>query len=978
MPSRLRRSVAVTLSLFVIAGLFPMAVAVAEQPSSPRISHPWVTDSLADELAAHPDKIPAEFRERLRWVMPDGTLRVMVALQIRDADAETFIANTTTWKHWYGDAPRFLARVTPAQLTKLLAADVVTFVEPDYPITNFMASSSLDVHARSTTGDGSAVWSFDPTAGPMGALKSDIPSLTADQATGKGVTVAITDSGIDRTHRDFGGWDCQAEPYEPCNSRIIRAVNIDHLFGTGADPSESLPTTEFASGHGTHVAGTIAGNAYYQRDRTKPNASDITTYGGDGYNFGIAPQADLISTKNGDTLWAGLSTAGLQWQLDHADEYGIRVSSNSWGCVGGCSFSGNSAIGQLFKQMYEAGIVVVFAVGNDGGTNNGNNFSGYAQSPYVLGVANYNDTNHRLASSSSRGSDNTLPDPTTWTPQSEPANGERRPDVGAPGTSIWSAGTLTGGAASVVPRQNTNDVTGGGGCCTREYRVMSGTSMATPHVAGAAAVMFSACPTATSLDVMRAVMVGADAAEVLSTDGSRVAQPFETGYGSLEVRRSVDWLLTQRACGGTGGGDPAPDPTTTTDPAPEPTETSTPTEFDATTYYLRGAGRVGNIDAHLAPVTQGHPPFSTEAPTGATSSSWLDVPVLINGTATDPNWLGTLDQRIDQLAVDFYQRSPLGTAVGSIDYDVVVQVGDTRHILPTISKTMDFTITNGAIRVQQTFTHEQVADGPDEGTEPDLIPLSIDPTDAPVRVWIRGHYADSQAVAEIFYNSTTHPSNFTVFTAKSVAPDPTADPTSSPTDPPQAATTSVEFTGASASGVQYSDDALIEATLATDDGQPIAGADLVFELAGANGTRDWTVTTDASGLASQQLNFTDEPGHYDLTVRYVGDEGTYLPDADWTGFVVEPDDSATALSVAGKGNNKHLSATTTDADSHRGLEGLTIEFFVDDRSLGTATTDGAGNAVIDLPARYRYGPHAYEAVFGGNAYYERSSDRRET
>ena len=172
--------------------------------------------------------------------------------------------------------------------------------------------------------------------------------------------------------------------------------------------------------------------------------------------------------------------------------------------------------------MYDAGIVVTFAVGNDGGGSNGTAFSGYAQSPYVLGVASYDDTNKRLASTSSRGSDNTLPDPATWTPESEPASGERRPDVAAPGVNIWAARTLTGGAASLVPRQNTGDVTGGAGCCIREYAAMGGTSMATPHVSGAAALAFSACPTAKPLDVMRAIMATAQP-DVLKSTGSATA-----------------------------------------------------------------------------------------------------------------------------------------------------------------------------------------------------------------------------------------------------------------------------------------------------------------------------------------------------------------------------------------------------------------------------------------------------------------------
>ena len=499
--------------------------------------------------AGHGNKVPAEFSERLRYALPDGTLRVIVATERRDAIVESFVADKTTWVQWYGDSPRFLARVTPAQLGALLNSDAITFVEPDYQLKPFMSGATLDTHARSATGDGTGVWSFDPAGGTFGALRPDASGLTADQATGKGVTAAIIDSGIDNTHKDFSSWDCTPGAYAPCDSRIKHTVVVDHLVGDGFDP-QGLPTTEAFSGHGTHVAGIIAGNGFYTRD----GDADAARYGGDGYVFGVAPQADLVSIKNGDTIWAGLSGFGLEWLLDHGSEYGIRVVNNSWGCLGGCSFDGKSATAQQFKDLYNAGIVVAFAAGNDAGGEDGAAFSGNAQSPYVLGVANYDHHTHQLADSSSRGQKagtGTLADPATWTPESEPLNGLRRPDVAAPGTDIWAARTLTGGAASGVPRANVNDALGGGSSGFVPYAIMSGTSMATPHVVGAVADMFSACPAATPLDVMRAVMAGAVRDRVHKTGSdTAVAEPFEVGYGGLDVRRSLDWLRALPVCGG--------------------------------------------------------------------------------------------------------------------------------------------------------------------------------------------------------------------------------------------------------------------------------------------------------------------------------------------------------------------------------------------------------------------------------------------
>ncbi|HEX8208043.1 MAG TPA: S8 family serine peptidase [Solirubrobacteraceae bacterium] len=495
-------------------------------------------------------KLPAEFDQRLKYALPDGTLRVIVATERRDAVVESFVADSTTWVQWYGDSPRFLARVTPTQLERLLASSAITFVEPDYKIKSLMSGATLDTHARSSSGDGTGVWSFDPAGGPFGALRPDATGLTADGATGKGVTTAIIDSGIDATHKDFGGWDCTPEPYAPCESRIKRKVVVDHLVGDGFDGSlQSAPTTELASGHGTHVAGIIAGNGYYTRD----GDVDPARYGGDGYVFGVAPQSEIVSIKNGDSQWAGLSSFGLEWLIDHGAEYGVRAVNNSWGCIGGCAFDGNSATAQQIRDLYRAGILVAFAAGNDGGGEDGAALAGNAQSPYALGVANYDHANHQLAASSSRGQKagtGTLADPATWTPESEGVNGVRRPDVAAPGTNIWAAHSLTGGTAAGVPRVNTNDVTGGGSNGFVPYIQMTGTSMATPHVVGASAVLFSACPSASVLDVMRAVMAGAVRDRVTKTGSTTVAEPFEVGYGGLDVRRSLDWLRAQAACGG--------------------------------------------------------------------------------------------------------------------------------------------------------------------------------------------------------------------------------------------------------------------------------------------------------------------------------------------------------------------------------------------------------------------------------------------
>lgn len=501
-------------------------------------------------VEANTEKLPPEFGERLSLALPDGTLRVMVALTGRDAATDAFAEAATTTLRWYSDRPRFLGTVTPDQLRTLLGSPRVAFVDPDHPLDFSLAISATNIRARGTA-DAPAIWRLiPPTAGNRGSLVSQVAGLDVPTATGAGVTAAVVDSGIDATHRDFGGWDCKPAPYAPCQSRIKEATSIGHILGNDSLEPKDEPTTDLASGHGTHIAGTIAGNGFAARD-AEVFASDITAYGGDGRPLGIAPQASLVSVKNGESQSAGLYLFALDWLLKHEERLGVRVVNNSYGCVGGCSFSATSAEAGAIRDLYRAGVVMVHAAGNDAGTDTGTRFSGAAQSPYTIGVANYDAKNLQLAASSSRGLGSApLPAAATWTPESEPATGLRRPDVGAPGTGIWATRNLTGGTSSQVPRQSTGDVTGGAGCCIREYASMTGTSMATPHVVGAVTLLASACPSGTPLDYMRAVFASANPGGVLATGGGRTALPYETGYGALDVRAALEWLRTNvRACG---------------------------------------------------------------------------------------------------------------------------------------------------------------------------------------------------------------------------------------------------------------------------------------------------------------------------------------------------------------------------------------------------------------------------------------------
>src|SRR5215210_7095373 len=123
-------------------------------------------------------------------------------------------------------------------------------------------------------------------------------------ATGKGVGVAVIDTGIAGDQADFRVSASNAE------SRVVASAVVNPGATTAGDPY----------GHGTHVAGILAGNSW-----NRSSADSLR-----GRYVGVAPDADLISVKASDD--AGNATVldviyGLQFVVDHKDELNIRVES---------------------------------------------------------------------------------------------------------------------------------------------------------------------------------------------------------------------------------------------------------------------------------------------------------------------------------------------------------------------------------------------------------------------------------------------------------------------------------------------------------------------------------------------------------------------------------------------------------------------------------------------------------------------------
>jgi subtilisin family serine protease len=200
-------------------------------------------------------------------------------------------------------------------------------------------------------------------------------------------------------------------------------------------------------GHGTHCAGIVAAN---------------------GTLHGVAPDARLMAAKvlnsSGSGTWSWI-IAGMEWATDPdgnpATDDGADVISMSLGGSG----SPDDPISQAVDNAVTAGVVVVVAAGNSGSSYESVQSPGLARKALTVGAT---DNYDQLAYFSSRG-----PVPGTF---------QIKPEVTAPGVSIYS--TYLNGA----------------------YASMSGTSMATPHVAGAAALLRQRYPAADPEWIKNALM----------------------------------------------------------------------------------------------------------------------------------------------------------------------------------------------------------------------------------------------------------------------------------------------------------------------------------------------------------------------------------------------------------------------------------------------------------------------------------------
>lgn len=272
-----------------------------------------------------------------------------------------------------------------------------------------------------------------------------VPRVWQSDFTGKGVKVAILDTGIDGEHPDFSG-------------RISAWRDFVDPEGPDADRPRD------PNGHGTHVAGIVAGSG---------RASD-------GRFRGVAPDAELVVARVLDEAGNGRTStvmAGVEWAV----EQGAQVINIS---LGGPPFpsDGTDALSYLCNAAVDLGVVVCAAAGNLGPSGHTVGSPGAAAKVITVGACEGDPASaaDRIARFSSRG-------PT--------GDGRPKPDLVFPGVGIVS--TRSAGTAL-------------GEVLDAHYTGLSGTSQATPLATGTAALVLEANPSLKPAEVKRRLVDGAE------------------------------------------------------------------------------------------------------------------------------------------------------------------------------------------------------------------------------------------------------------------------------------------------------------------------------------------------------------------------------------------------------------------------------------------------------------------------------------
>ncbi|MFY1704238.1 S8 family serine peptidase [Micromonospora sp. WMMA1923] len=287
-----------------------------------------------------------------------------------------------------------------------------------------------------------------------------VPAAHQAGWTGRGVTVAVLDTGIDAAHPDLVG-------------RVAESRNFSEVTETGD-----------TVGHGTHVASTIAGSGAASGGKYR----------------GVAPDATLLSGKVCESTFCTESAilAGMQWAAQEKQATVVNLSLGGWD--GPEIDPLEEAVNTLTA---ETGTLFVIAAGNDGSDGSVGS-PGSADAALTVGAVDRDDELAEFSSRGPRVGDDAL-----------------KPDITAPGVDIVAArasGTTMG------------DVVAG------QYVAASGTSMATPHVAGSVALLAQQHPDWQAGQLKATLTASAKPHPELTA--------YQQGAGRVDVAKAITQVVT--------------------------------------------------------------------------------------------------------------------------------------------------------------------------------------------------------------------------------------------------------------------------------------------------------------------------------------------------------------------------------------------------------------------------------------------------
>ena len=397
--------------------------------------------------------IDLDLLSRLSFLPDTSSINVIVtyraaptALDLANLQAMGILGGTI-----FRRLPMVVVNATRDQIARIAALAAVRSVFANRTL------SLLDVESRALIG------LDDVEADP------DLPRPGGLPLSGAGVTIAVLDTGVDATHPDL-----------PLGTKVVGNVRLVGAIGSGLgfiypQTVEGLADTDLVLGHGTFVSSVAAG----------------TGQASGGALRGVAPGASILALSAGDLFIMNV-LEGFDYILANAARYGVRVVNCSWGTQGW--FDPDDPVNIATRQLYDAGITTVFAVGNQGPAPD--TLNPYSVAPWVIGVGSTRKDG-RLSRFSSRGIFEEL---------------LYHPTLVAPGEAITGASPATLNAGAY-------------------YATESGTSFAAPHVAGVVALMLQARPDLTPIDIKR--LLQATATPILERDRS------EVGAGRLDAWAAI-------------------------------------------------------------------------------------------------------------------------------------------------------------------------------------------------------------------------------------------------------------------------------------------------------------------------------------------------------------------------------------------------------------------------------------------------------